>query len=85
MDHSIHVVRFTPIKSGSHVVALAEIELAGMLFRGLKLERRGAALDLAMPGRRIAGAWQIVYEPTDPELARRLKAELVDHGSRRAA
>ncbi|MEW6279923.1 MAG: hypothetical protein AB1758_14940 [Candidatus Eremiobacterota bacterium] len=57
---------------GGKVKAVAEVDYAGLRLRGLKLEEREGRLDLTMPGRRVAGKWQLVFEVQAGELHRRL-------------
>ncbi len=73
----VRVKSLQRIKNFSHVRAVAEVEYGGMLFRGLKLEERDGEFHLASAGRKVNGAWQLVYELQNPELAARLRQSVV--------
>lgn len=79
----IKIRRMTAIRNRSPVRAVAEVEYAGLLLRGLKLEGSGGELQLRTPGRKVGGAWQLVYELLSEELTDRLSASLVAEYRRR--
>ena len=71
------------VKNYSNVLAVAEVEYGGILIRGLKLEERNGDYQLSAAGRKVNGSWQLVYELQSPELATRLKDQVVEAYQRR--
>jgi hypothetical protein len=70
---------------GTYLKAVAEIDYAGLRLRGLKLEHREGRFTVALPGRRMRGGWQVVYEIMSDTLQERLRSSLVEEYFRRRA
>lgn len=51
---------------------MAEVECNGFLLRGLKIEEHPQGWRLNPPGRKVAGAWQQVFQLCDRQLEARL-------------
>ncbi|HXE72769.1 MAG TPA: hypothetical protein VNO81_08915 [Candidatus Nitrosotenuis sp.] len=70
------------LRPGCPVRAVAVVEHAGVILRGLKLEESQGRYFLSTPGRRLGGSWQVLYD-LRPELADELLDLLLEEYSRR--
>lgn len=68
---SIQIV--SVIEGRGLVQAVLEVDYAGLRLRGLKVNSAGG---LAMPGRKIQGAWQQLYDIRDPEVRELFQREV---------
>lgn len=72
---TMKLVNFRKVIGHPFCRALADIQIGGFLLRGFKLE--GDELSLGCPGRKVAGAWQLVSEPLNQRTKAELRALLV--------
>ncbi len=72
------IERFYPLPNHHHVKALADVSLAGITLRSLKLEKRQGHYCVATPGRKVKGRWEQLYEIRDPLLREKLRELLTE-------
>lgn len=62
--NEISITNFQVVQNHPYVKAVAHLNMGGLHLRGLRLEERERGrLTVGFPGRKIQGAWQVVYEP----------------------
>ncbi len=78
MSHKdLSIVNFRLVKNHPYLRALADLQVAGFVIRGIKLEQnQKGQLCLGFPGRKVQGSWQIVCQAENERMRLRLLAEL---------
>lgn len=76
----ISIKRFKQVQEHPYLRAVAEVEIGGLLLRGLRLEAKSCAeLTLGFPGRKVQGHWQVVYQAENSQLEQRILQHLKEH------
>ena len=84
MHNRISILKFKPIRHTA-VLACADVSYAGLVLRGLKLERRAGKLQIGCPGRKVGDEWQVLVQFEDRTLKDQLLHVLIERLRERAA
>ncbi len=76
----VTIVNFKTVQRHPYVRAVADIQLHGLILRGIRIEQDSqGTLHLGFPGRKIRGNWQTLFEPVSSQR----KGMLLEHLSQK--
>lgn len=76
-NKDLSIVNFRLVNNHPYLRALADLQVAGLMIRGIKLEQNHKGqFCLGYPGRKVQGSWQIVCQVENERTKLRLLTEL---------